>query len=224
MRRRVIEQLADELSEIEKDHPVRVGIDGITAAGKTVLADELVEPLRRRGRSVLRVSADGFHHPPEIRHRKGKDCPVGYYEDSFDYAAIKKHVLQPLGPEGSRQYRPSIFDFRSEDSTGAAYLRADADAILLFEGVMLFRKELHGFWDYRIFVHIDFETGLERALERDVKHFGSEAAVRRKHTRRFFPGQQRYLKEAQPHLQADALLDNKDPSRPVLTLQDGHGR
>ena len=46
-----------------------------------MLADELIEPLRARGRSVIRASIDGFHNPREIRHQQGRDCPKGYYED-----------------------------------------------------------------------------------------------------------------------------------------------
>jgi hypothetical protein len=34
-------------------HPVRVAVDGVDAAGKTSLADELVGPLAARGRTVL---------------------------------------------------------------------------------------------------------------------------------------------------------------------------
>jgi len=32
----------------------------------------------------------------------GRDSPVGFYLDSFDYAGLKKVLLDPLGPGGSR--------------------------------------------------------------------------------------------------------------------------
>jgi uridine kinase len=40
-------------------HPTRVAIDGVDAAGKTTLDDELAEVLRERGRGVIRASIDG---------------------------------------------------------------------------------------------------------------------------------------------------------------------
>ncbi len=48
---------------------LRVAIDGIDAAGKTTLADELAELLDRADCQVLRASIDGFHHPASVRGR-----------------------------------------------------------------------------------------------------------------------------------------------------------
>jgi len=89
----MINRLADSIACVHRNHPIRVGIDGFAATGKTTLANELVTPLEQRGRVVLRISIDGFHNPAEIRHRKGRDCPVGYYHDSFNHEAIVRHVL-----------------------------------------------------------------------------------------------------------------------------------
>ena len=38
----VLDELAKRITQIQLDHPVRVAIDGVDAAGKTILADELV--------------------------------------------------------------------------------------------------------------------------------------------------------------------------------------
>jgi len=92
----VISQLADQISSIELSHPVRVGIDGVDASGKTMLSDELIEPLEVRGRAVIRASVDGFHNPSEIRHRQGRSSPRGFYEDSFNNEALLACILLPL--------------------------------------------------------------------------------------------------------------------------------
>lgn len=62
-RTKVISELTDIISAIHLDHPVRVGIDGVDASGKTRLAEELVEPIQEKNRSVIRASIDGFHNP-----------------------------------------------------------------------------------------------------------------------------------------------------------------
>src|SRR5712692_8620510 len=62
-RQALLDQLVESIISIEHSHPLRVAIDGIDAAGKTTLADELVHPLEPSGRPVIRVSIDGFHRP-----------------------------------------------------------------------------------------------------------------------------------------------------------------
>jgi uridine kinase len=88
---------------------------------------------------------------------------------------------------------------------------------------MLFRTELDDAWDYRVFVHADFDISLDRALARDLDHFGSEEAIRRKHSLRFRPAQQRYLAETRPADVADAWIDNNNPEYPVLELRPNTG-
>src|SRR5438270_14025869 len=98
----MLDQLAQQIVSLHPPHPLRVAIDGIDAAGKTTLADELVSPIEAQGRPVIRASLDGFHRPRAERYQQGADSPQGYYEDSFDYAALRDALLLPLGPGCSR--------------------------------------------------------------------------------------------------------------------------
>jgi uridine kinase len=215
-RKDILQIVAHRLAAIKLPHPLRVGIDGVSGSGKTVLADELASVLRKMNREVVRTGMDGFHNPPEIRHRRGSMSVDGYVEDSFDYAAVRKCVLDPLGPEGSLNYLPEIYDH----ATGTAKLSdpvfASSDAILLFEGVMLFRQEIANAFDYRILVDTSFEVSLERAKARDLKHFGNMQTLLDKYTHRFIPGQKRYLAECRPAAKANVILANDDPDRPEL--------
>ena len=45
----LIQGLAEIILRISKSHPVRVAIDGVDAAGKTTLADELNRASPRKG-------------------------------------------------------------------------------------------------------------------------------------------------------------------------------
>jgi len=78
-----ISQLAGLIAAVRLERPVRVGIDGVDCSGKTMLADELIEPLQSHDREVIRASIDGFHNAREMRHRQGRGSPRGYYEDSL---------------------------------------------------------------------------------------------------------------------------------------------
>jgi len=212
----ILQAIANRLAAIKLPHPLRVGIDGVSASGKTVLADELAVVLQKMNRKVIRTGIDGFHNPPEIRHRRGSMSVEGYVEDSFDYAAVRKCVLNPLGPEGSLSYQPEIYDHAKETGKPPNSISASSDAILLFEGVMLFRKEIVNAFDYRILVDTTFEVALKRAKTRDLKHFGNMQTLLDKYTRRFIPGQKRYLAECQPAAKANVILANDDPERPEL--------
>jgi len=213
-----INNLAGRLADLHRPHPIRVGIDGFAAAGKTTLADELVLPLQQRGRQVMRVSIDGFHNPAQIRHRRGRNCPQGYYEDSFNHTAILAHVLKPLGPQGNRRFKSAAFDYRTETPVEDNWQQAPADAILLFDGIFLHRPELQDHWDFTIFVDTHFDVILARACERDRQKFATAEGVRRRFEERFIPGSRLYLEARHPHLCANIVMDNNDVQRPTLRL------
>ena len=95
--------LADRAEHVRPDAVALVAIDGVDAAGKTTLARELSSAIRDRGRPVVEVSIDAFHHPAAIRYHRGRDSGEGYYRDSFDLAIVHKHVdfEEDPQPEGN---------------------------------------------------------------------------------------------------------------------------
>jgi uridine kinase len=211
-----VERLADLIDGSRVPHPVRAAIDGPDAAGKTVLADELAVALSVRGRHVIRASIDGFHRPRAARYARGEDSAEGYYRDSFDYALLRDVLLEPLGPNGTRAYRHSAFDFRTDTPVDAGLETVSDEAVLVFDGVFLFRPGLVDSWDVKIFVSVSFDETLRRALVRDVDLFGSVTEVERRYRHRYIPGQQLYFAEANPAGAADVILINDDPARPTL--------
>lgn len=216
----LIKQLAERIAGVNLGRPARIAIDGKSCSGKTRLADELVDPVRAHGRPVIRATIDGFHNPPEIRHRQGGTSPRGYYEDSFDLEAVKTCVLLPLGPGGDRSYQPARYDFRDESVVDATWQVAAADAVLIFEGVFLHRPELTPHWDFTIYVEADTELTLKRAKVRDRERLGSVAIVEQKYRDRYIPGQQIYRDECDPANRAHALWVNDDIERPRLVIRN----
>ena len=215
-RLQLIDDLAGRINEIQQSNPVRVAIDGPDAAGKTTLAEELITPLQACGRPVIRASVDGFHNPAHVRYKRGSDSPEGYYRDSFNYAALIETLLAPLGPNGSRLYRSAIFDYRKDSEVHVPTQAAESDAILLFDGVFLLRSELIEYWDFTIFVQAAFETTIGRAEQRDTSLFGNAEEVRKRYEQRYIPGQKLYFAESRPKEMAKVVIDNNDPSNPVI--------
>lgn len=212
----VLTRLADIVAGIRLPHVVRVAIDGVDAAGKATLADELRPLLEARGRPVLRASVDGFHRPRAERYRRGSTSPEGYYRDSFDHVALRRELLQPLGPGGSRRYRSRVFDLHGDEPVRDAPSEAPEHAVLLLDGVFLLRPELNDLWDLRVVVAIDADEALRRALLRDEDLFGSPDEALRRYRNRYVPGQQLYLGEVDPSALADVVFENTDAASPSL--------
>ena len=222
-RERLLELLANLILQLERSHPLRVAIDGIDAAGKTSLADELTPLIEAHGRPVLRASIDGFHLPRAERYRQGVDSPGGYYFDSFDYDTLIDGLLQPLGPGGDRRCRLKSFDLRTDTVLNEPYRHASIDSVLLLDGVFLLRPELNPYWDYRVFVQVDFPVALHRAIRRDQVLFGSPQAVEQRYRRRYLPAQRRYLQTVQPEQLADVIIENNNPDDPQIITNQKYG-
>ena len=222
-RRAFVHDLAHTIAAVRVDHPTRVAIDGIDAAGKTMLADELALVLRNWQRPVIRASVDGFHNPRSIRYRMGRSSPEGYFEDAFDLRALCSLLLDPLGPGGSRSYVDSVFDWREDGPTPRVVRTAAPDAILLLDGVFLHRPELHPYWDLGIFLDISFcnslERGLRRALFEDPQT--NARALLEQYNLRYIPGQRLYLTSCSPANRASIVVDNNDIAHPRISKRPG---
>ena len=215
-RQELIASLASRIVSVTRPHPTRVAIDGVDAAGKTTLADELATFVEASGRRVIRASIDGFHNPAATRRRRGAMSPTGYFEDSFDYQALLDNLLRPLGPRGSRQFRRAVFDFRTDTTLDSRPELAAPDAVLLLDGVFLLRGELRGHFDFSVFVRADFSVTTARAEQREVTLFGNVNEVRRRYRKRYVPGQQLYLARCEPERWASVVVDNNNTLEPTL--------
>ena len=209
-RRQLLSVIAQRIARLSPDRVARVAIDGVDGAGKTTFADELADILRMLPRDVIRASVDGFHNPRALRYRRGRSSPEGYFEDSYNYAALKKHLLDPLSPGGSRRYRAAVFDLVTDTPVSIPEQEAPASSILLFDGIFLHRPELCPYWDASIFLLVDFAVSVSRCASRD----GSSPDPFSTANRRYVEGQRLYLRACEPAKGATITIDNNDLSRP----------
>lgn len=185
----LLSRLADAVGSVTIAHPTRVAVDGPPAAGKTTLADELAAVLRAQGREVIRASIEDFLLPRSQRYLRGEDSPEGCFHDSFDFDALHRVLLDPLGPGGDRRFQHAVYDKGTDSALSQPVTTAPADAVLLFDGVFLLRPELIDQWDLRIFVSAAFDEALDRARTRDQTIFRSATEVERGYRSRYVPSQ-----------------------------------
>jgi uridine kinase len=194
-RAQVIEQVVGQLlADQSGDHPRRIGVDGITAAGKSTWARELTAAVWVRGRPALHLSTDDFHHPRARRYRQGRTSAAGYYADAYDFAALAEHVLRPLGPGGDRRIRTRVHDLGSDQRVDEEPVTVPLEAVVILDGTFLQR----------------------RAAERDAALFGGAAAVEEIYRMRYHAACALYATDADPVNRAGILIDNTDVDHPVL--------
>ena len=210
----LIAKLRNLISCMHLSHPLRVAIDGVDASGKTTLAKELVDALKPSGRQIIYASADGFHNPAHIRYQLGKGSPAGFYFDSYNYNSLIELLLKPLGPDGDLRYQTACFDLVNDRPLHSPLKIAQANAILLMDGIFLLRPELFSYWDLTIFIDVDFANTNQRGALRDAHLIGSMQKALKRYQQRYVPGQQRYLHEVKPLDKADILIDNNILEQP----------
>jgi uridine kinase len=205
---------------VARPHPVRVAIDGCSAAGKTTFADELADAVRAStARTVIRVGIDYFKRAVALRTAYPKDSPDSYYLESWDNPAIRDKLLIPLGPAGDRRYRPAIMDLAGLNPIDAPDEVAPDDAVLLADGAFLQRPELDPHWDLRIYLDVGFDEVLRRGIARDQRWMGSAAEAEHRYRTKYIPGERRYVDEIRPRDRAQVVVGNEEFAAPTLILR-----
>jgi uridine kinase len=183
---------------------VRVGIDGVDGAGKTTFADALATTLQQQGRPVVRVSVDDFHHPRAIRYARGRDSPEGFWLDAFDYARLLSDVLVPLGPGGTREFKPAAHSLAPDRVLDPPAQRAAPGSVLVIDGLFLHRDELAHCWEFSVFLDVPFSVSLARMVARD----GSSPDPEHPSVQRYVHAQQIYFDSCRPRERASVVVHN----------------
>jgi uridine kinase len=133
--------------------------------------------------------------------------------------ALHRVLLDPLGPDGDRRIQLAVYDKVTDIALSPPVTTAAIDAVLLFDGVFLLRKELFDRWDLRIFVSATFEKTLDRARIRDQTPLMSANEVKQRYRSRYIPSQEFYFKTIRPTEHADIIVYNDEPFLPAWDIR-----
>jgi uridine kinase len=211
-RQKILEKVANTILELPIVRVIRIGIDGVDGAGKTIFGNELARLLERSGRPIIRASVDSFHNPKFDRYRLGKRSPQGFFLNSYNYARLKEVLLDPLTPGGTGCYHTAIFDHRSDSPVSSPEKQAIHGSVMVFDGIFLHRPELRTYWDFSIFLDVGFDTSIPRLAQREAGSPDPQAPE----NRRYVEGQKIYLRECEPKKYATMTINNENLDSPYI--------
>jgi uridine kinase len=211
-RQRLLDEVASLVPPATGADCVRVAVDGVDGAGKTIFADQLAAALTSKRRDAIRISVDDFHHRRDIRYRRGRDSPEGFWLDSFNYARLASDVLEPLGPGGSRRYSCAAHDLDTDAEVRSPRRTAAPGAVLVLDGLFLHRDGLAGRWDLSIWLDVPFCITASRLAARD----GTSPDPASPTLARYVKAQRYYIATRDPMSRASLVIDNSNVDAPRL--------
>lgn len=179
----------------------RLVVDGPPWSGLAWLADAVAEELRAGGRPVLRTSTRSWLRAASIRLETGRTDPDAFYERWLDVDALRRELLDPLGPDGDGRYRLAYRDAATDRASRADFDDAPDDAVLILDGPLLLGQGL----PVDLAVHVRMSAGARsRAVPEDERWT--------------LPAYDRYDVEVHPAELADAVVHADHADRPALSL------
>jgi hypothetical protein len=198
---RLARELAERVAAGEPPGPWwRVAVDGAPAARTGDLADALAAALPVLGHPVLRVRARDFWRPASVRLEYGHQDVDAYYGLWLDTGALRREVLEPLGPGGSGRALPSLRDPATDRSTRADYVDLPPGGVLVLDGPLLLGQGL----PLDLAVHLSLSPAALRRRTDPAEQWT-------------LPAYDRYAREALPGQTADVLVRADDPRHPAWT-------
>jgi len=203
----VVDRILDRRALVPENRSLLVGISGIDGCGKGFIARQIEARLAQRVVASAVINVDGWLNLPDKRFDRNAPAQT-FYESAIRFDEFFSDLVIPLRDQRSvylvadlveetaKQYRKHIYNFRNV-------------AVILVEGIFLFKQAYRSLFDLAIWVDCSFPTALARALERSQEGLPPAKTIAAYGTI-YFPAQEIHFKQDDPRAAADLIYDN-DP-------------
>ncbi len=166
------------------------------------LADAVAARLSASAIPVARIRAGDFLRQRSIRLEYGRDDPDAFYDLWYDFGALRREVLDPLGPGGRGTWLPRLRDPRTDRSVREPVRPAVPGTVAVVDGRFLLRDDIRPGFD--VIVHLEVSPAAQnRRLPDDEKA-------------RVLPAWAHYLSACHPAERAALVAKFDHPDRPAV--------
>jgi hypothetical protein len=134
-------------------HGVRLAVEGPVASDAEALADAVAAELTDRAVPVARVHAAEFLRARSLRLEHGAQDPDAFFDGWYDLAALRREVLDPLGPGGVMHWLPGLRDPLTDRPLRRPRIYAAPGTVAVVDGMFLARWDVADAVD--LLVHLD---------------------------------------------------------------------
>lgn len=186
---KTLNRISDLIREKTKEDPhCIIAIDGRCTSGKSTLGALLHEKL-----GGAFVHMDDFFLRPEQRTKERYSTPG----ENVDHERFLEEVLLPLSRKEKAVFHP--FDCNVMKISDRV-LEADGKGLVIVEGSYSHHPSLRGFYDLKIFLHVQPEKQLERVEKRNPDKIEAFKT-------RWIPFEEMYFERYQVMENADLVID-----------------
>jgi len=199
-----IEKIIKLLKTHDKNEPFILGIDGLSGAGKSTFANNLKNELSKKGIEGLLIQIDDHIVQRSKRYDTGYEEWYEYYFLQWDIEKLAEKLFLCL-KENEHSINLPFYD-KTHDQIQNRVLSLSNYNLIIIEGVFLQRTEWRQFFDYLIYLNCNKETRYDRVRKRDT-YLGNETEIIKKYKRRYWKGEEYYLKNENPISKANLVID-----------------
>jgi uridine kinase len=164
---------------------------------------------------LLRV--DDYRRPVTWKAAGRAEADV-YYDDYYDLARLDDGVQAFLA--GAPGVSIPVFDPARERLDGEQWVPFQGSAALVVEGVFALRARTVRERAPIVYLQTSFGEACRRILARDTARGRTAAEVRHRIDARYFPAQERYLREYDPVAHAAVLVEHERLAAPSILRLD----
>jgi uridine kinase len=197
--------------------PWLLAVDGIDGSGKSVLAEAVVTALENAGTRAVLLRVDDYRRPVNWKAEGRAEADV-YYDDYYDLAQLDEGVRAFL--DGAPGISIPVFDSSRERLDGQRWIAFEGASALVVEGVFAQRAHTVRERGQSVYLRTSFDEARRRILARDTARGRTVADVSHRIDARYFPAQERYLREHDPVARAAVLVEHERLAAPVLARLD----
>ena len=201
----VVHKILERRANVPAARSLLVGVSGIDGCGKGYVAAQLQAHLALHGVIPALLNVDGWLNLPQKRF--DRDAPASnFYEQALRLDQFFSELVLPLKERRSLRLVADFVAETASDYRPHTYDYTDV-AVILVEGIFLFKRQYRKYFDLTIWVDCSFPTALARAIERAQEGLSPANTIAAYETI-YFPAQRIHLAQDKPRENADLIFAN----------------